>query len=174
MPQDNPCIERVEKLFELMGTFFAKCIQDSRLVDMPLSRPFLKLMCCGDVVDNVVTSYRESLSHHDTSLTDTPSPDDDLTPTEETEKELIYDPPKKQRSSASTVANTTPWYAGLLTRDDFVLVDPVRARFLQQLAELSTRKMALLADEELSAEERNNRLQELTLDDSGAKVEDLW
>ena len=171
MPQDHECVERAEKLFELMGTFFAKCIQDSRLVDIPLSRPFLKMMCCGDVVDNVATSYRELLTMHDTSVTETPA-DDDLTPTEETEKELIYDPPKKQQSVV-TVADSAPWYAGLLTQDDFILVDPVRAKFLQQLYDLSARKMALLADKELSAEERNNRLQELTLDDPTVRVEDL-
>jgi E3 ubiquitin-protein ligase HECTD1 len=176
MPQDQPCVERVERLFELMGTFFAKCIQDSRLVDMPLSRPFLKLMCCGDVVDNVATSYRESLAHHDTSLTEVVSspPDDDLTPTEESEKELIYEAPRK-RASASTVAEcvSTPWYTGLLTQDDFLLVEPVRARFLQQLIDLAARKAALMADDQLSVEERNNRLQQLTLDEAGTKVEDL-
>ena len=128
-----------------MGIFFGKCIQDGHHVDMPLSRPFLKLLCHGDVEDNIITtSYRKS--------------------------------PTKQHSpvSASTAAKLTPWYSGLLTHDDLTLMDPVRADFLQQLSDLSTRKMALLENEELSVEERTIRLQELTLDNSGAKVEDLW
>ena len=32
---------------------------------MPLSRPFLKLLCAGDVVDNVAQSYRELLQQSD-------------------------------------------------------------------------------------------------------------
>lgn len=31
------------------GILLAKCLQDNRLIDMPLSRPFLKLMCMGEV-----------------------------------------------------------------------------------------------------------------------------
>ena len=33
------------RYFELLGMFVAKCIQDDRRVDLPLSRPFFKLMC---------------------------------------------------------------------------------------------------------------------------------
>ena len=168
-PQDSANTERVEKLFHFMGTLFAKCIQDSRLVDIPLSRPFLKLMCMGDVVDNVAHAYRELLCHDDLSA-ESPA-DDDLTPTEETEKEIIYDPPKKNTVKHSESA--APWYAGLLTHEDFMVVDPVRARFLQQLNELSSKKMAVLSDRELNQEQRNNRLQELTLSDPVCKVEDL-
>merc|ERR550532_1450103 len=38
LPQDSANMEKVEKHFRFMGNFFAKCIQDSRLVDIPLSR----------------------------------------------------------------------------------------------------------------------------------------
>ena len=122
-----------------MGTF-AKCIQDSRLVDIPLSRPFLKLMCSGDVVDNVSQNYRELLCpQRDSSmelLLESPC-DDDLTPTEESpmDKELILNPPKRQIMSHSSIASSTvvtpSWYAGLLTEEDFELVDSPRARFLR-------------------------------------------
>ena len=104
-----------------MGTFFAKCIQDSRLVDIPLSRPLLKLMCGGDVVDNVSQNYREL-------LTRLPSDEfggldsGEVTPTEDMDKELILDPPKhKLRPQSSMTASmcTAPWYAGLLNHGDF-------------------------------------------------------
>lgn len=44
-PQDSPDVSRVCKLFELLGLFVAKCIQDGRRVDLPLSSPLFKLMC---------------------------------------------------------------------------------------------------------------------------------
>lgn len=45
IPQDNKNINKICKLFELLGLFLAKCIQDGRRVDIPLSDSFLKLMC---------------------------------------------------------------------------------------------------------------------------------
>ena len=37
-------MEQLCRLFELLGIFIAKCIQDKRRVDLPLARPFFKLM----------------------------------------------------------------------------------------------------------------------------------
>ncbi|XP_068683255.1 E3 ubiquitin-protein ligase HECTD1-like isoform X4 [Montipora foliosa] len=45
LPQDAPDTERVAKLFHVFGIFLAKSLQDSRLVDIPLSLSFLKLLC---------------------------------------------------------------------------------------------------------------------------------
>ena len=46
LPQDAPDTERVAKLFYILGIFLAKSLQDGRLVDIPLSLPFLKLLSC--------------------------------------------------------------------------------------------------------------------------------
>ena len=43
-PQNSPHMKRLCALFELLGIFLAKCIQDKRRVDLPLARPFFKLM----------------------------------------------------------------------------------------------------------------------------------
>ena len=43
-PQNSPEVGRLCKLFELLGTFIAKCIQDKRRVDLPLARPLFKIM----------------------------------------------------------------------------------------------------------------------------------
>ena len=40
---------RATKLFWFLGVFLAKTLQDNRLVDLPLSYPFLKLLCQGEV-----------------------------------------------------------------------------------------------------------------------------
>ena len=77
LPQtDYERMAYVEMLFRCIGTLFAKCIQDGRLVDIPLSRPLLKLMCGGDMTGAV--SHTRSCS----SVCVSRSSDDDLTPTE--------------------------------------------------------------------------------------------
>ena len=163
-PQATAEMEHVERCFNFLGTFFAKCMQDSRLVDLPLSRPFLKLLCMGDVVDNVAQNYRELLP-----LVGSPT-EEDLTPTED-DKDLDL---QRCHLTASTSGSlSTPWYAGLLTQDDFLLVDPHRARFLEQLRALASRKQAILADVALSPAQRKQRLEDLTLTNPPVKLEDL-
>ena len=154
-------------------------------MDIPLSTPFLKLMCMGDVVDNVSQSYRELLCRTDSSsddsfIDDDASDDDNVTPTEESEKELILDPPKRHLVSHTSnvaslmAANMGPaWYAGLLTYDDFELVDPHRARFLKQLQGLANRKHAILGDRTIDDVERGRQLRSLTLLKPPVRLEDL-
>ncbi|XP_013177652.1 PREDICTED: E3 ubiquitin-protein ligase HECTD1 isoform X2 [Papilio xuthus] len=45
LPQDSPACDKVCKYFWFLGVFLAKVLQDGRLVDLPLSEPFLRLMC---------------------------------------------------------------------------------------------------------------------------------
>jgi E3 ubiquitin-protein ligase HECTD1 len=76
LPQtDYDDMPRIETLFRFMGSLFAKCIQDGRLVDIPLSRPLLKMMCGGDFAD-ALSQMRSAVLYTQTSS------DDDLTPTE--------------------------------------------------------------------------------------------
>ena len=45
LPQDSVLCQQASSLFWTLGVFMAKTLQDSRLVDLPLSTPFLKLLC---------------------------------------------------------------------------------------------------------------------------------
>lgn len=45
IPSSSVKLNEVCKLFELLGLFLAKCMQDGRRVDIPLSESFLELMC---------------------------------------------------------------------------------------------------------------------------------
>ncbi|XP_068632880.1 E3 ubiquitin-protein ligase Ufd4 isoform X2 [Battus philenor] len=45
LPQGSPICDKVCKYFLFLGVFLAKVLQDGRLVDLPLSEPFLRLMC---------------------------------------------------------------------------------------------------------------------------------
>ncbi|RVE51965.1 hypothetical protein evm_003431 [Chilo suppressalis] len=47
LPQDSSICDKVCKYFWFLGVFLAKVLQDGRLVDLPLSEPFLRIMC-GD------------------------------------------------------------------------------------------------------------------------------
>lgn len=45
--------DRAVKHFWFLGIFLAKVLQDNRLVDLPLSTPFLKLLCQGEIHTNI-------------------------------------------------------------------------------------------------------------------------
>lgn len=53
-PQNHSKLERICQIFHLLGIFLAKCLQDGRLVDIPLSRPFFKLMCTPPKLESTV------------------------------------------------------------------------------------------------------------------------
>jgi len=44
LPQDSEQCDRAVQMFYFLGIMLAKVLQDGRLVDLPLSRPFLKLI----------------------------------------------------------------------------------------------------------------------------------
>lgn len=64
-------------------------------------------------------------------------------------------------------------YAGLLTADDFEIIDPHRALFLQQLRTLAAKRRAIENDENLTDSEKIANFQNLTVGDSQTHVEDL-
>ena len=57
VPQDSPACDKAVKYFWFLGVFLAKVLQDNRLVDLPLSQPFLKLMCHGEIQNNINERY---------------------------------------------------------------------------------------------------------------------
>jgi hypothetical protein len=63
LPQDGSGIERVCKLFTFLGIFLAKSLQDNRLVDLPLSRSFLKLLCNGGGDNSMVPTLPTTHGH---------------------------------------------------------------------------------------------------------------
>jgi len=172
-PQDCADIERIEKLFHFLGILLAKCVQDKRLIDIPLSQPFLKLMCSGEVGHNVTQHYTMSLTKTFSGMTESmTSESSEIMHTDDIDKELILDPPK-QRSPISS-----PWYEGILSEDDLDVIDPNRSRFLKQLRELSAKKQNIMKDKTLTEDRRNTKLQDLALPDprvpsAGVFLEDL-
>ncbi|XP_077394935.1 E3 ubiquitin-protein ligase HECTD1 isoform X2 [Festucalex cinctus] len=171
-PQDSEELERIGKLFRFLGVFLAKCIQDNRLVDLPVSRPFFKLLCMGDIKSNMsklLYSTQGTGADPDSSLAPPPSSDvHSEASTEESQEtfsvgsfddddsksEFIMDPPKPKPPA---------WYHGILTWDDFQLVNPHRASFLKEVKELAVKRRQILTSKVLSEDEKNTRLQDLML-----------
>jgi E3 ubiquitin-protein ligase HECTD1 len=118
LPQDSPACDRAIRYFWFLGVFLAKVLQDNRLVDLPLSRPLLKLMCRGDISNNVnekigltgVTQESMSSSMSSSFIS------------EEGETDATY-----------SSLEPCPWYAGLLDIEDLIEVDPVRGEFLKEI-----------------------------------------
>ncbi|XP_060789893.1 E3 ubiquitin-protein ligase HECTD1 isoform X4 [Neoarius graeffei] len=160
-PQDSDELERITKLFLFLGIFLAKCIQDNRLVDLPVSQPFFKLLCMGDIKSNMSKLLYETRSDSDRRFSDIHSEasteeEPYLTGSfdEDSKSEFILDPPKPKPPA---------WYHGILTWEDFELVNPHRARFLKEMKELAVKRRQILGNKSLSEDEKNTRLQGLML-----------
>ena len=173
-PQDSSDLDRIEKLYQFLGILLAKCIQDSRLIDLPLSVPFLKLMCMGEVGHHITKQYTLSLDKASSQMTEsvTSEGSDIFSSGEEIDKELILDPPKIRGPISP------PWYSGILSEEDLDFIDPHRSSFLKQLRELSAKKQKILKDKAMSEDQKNIALQELalpnpTIPSAGVFLEDL-
>ncbi|GAB6021555.1 hypothetical protein CHUAL_004153 [Chamberlinius hualienensis] len=152
LPQDSIHTNNVVRYFKYLGVFLAKTLQDNRLVDLPLSLPFLKLMCQGEISANV----------RERSIGKGPKVDLDAmissTISEESEESVL------KRSEDQQLQQQQPsWFSSFLTMEDFKIVDPHRAKFLQQLNELVNMKQQILNDKTLSELEKEEKLQKLTI-----------
>lgn len=76
-PYPQSQAHKVTELFRFLGCLLAKALQDGRLVDVPLSRPFLKLMCMGEVGSNLARHYVVEHHHSPGGYVDEDSDSDD-------------------------------------------------------------------------------------------------
>uniref|UniRef100_A0A8D8T8I7 E3 ubiquitin-protein ligase n=1 Tax=Cacopsylla melanoneura TaxID=428564 RepID=A0A8D8T8I7_9HEMI len=88
LPQNSAACDRAVSNFWFLGVFLAKVLQDSRLVDLPFSNAFLKLVCQGDIQNNI----NERIGMLPRSCDDDPMISSIMS--EESEKELELNPPQ--------------------------------------------------------------------------------
>ncbi|XP_050310432.1 E3 ubiquitin-protein ligase Ufd4 [Anthonomus grandis grandis] len=153
LPQHGDACDKAAKYFWFLGVFLAKVLQDGRLVDLPLSNSFLKLMCHGEIQNNV----NEKIGLVPKKM---PDSEDIMTSSyisEESEKELELDPPK------INVEARNPWYANILNETDLYEIDPHRATFLKEIKELVRQKHKIMQDNSLSPEAKAHQIQNLPL-----------
>jgi len=159
LPQDSKLCEKVSNLFWTLGVFLAKTLQDGRLVDLPLSTPFLKLLCQGEV-SRVMRESSEFQNNYSPDLQEDIMTSSSLSVVSE-ESEYCTSP-SGERSG---------WWVGLLDLEDLEVVDPGRGKVLMQLQELCAAKLAIMVDDDLSEDEKAEKVNGLKLD--GADIHDL-
>lgn len=165
LPQNSEICEKAVRYFWFLGVFLAKVLQDNRLVDLPLSQSFLKLMCHGEIRNTV----NERIGFAGLKKN---NEDDIMTSSlisEESEKELELDPPKV------AFEDKKPWYQNILNHEDLYDIDPIRAKFLKQIQDLVKQKQKIVQDHSLSSEARAHQIQNLCLSHASGPVllEDL-
>ncbi|CAH1173687.1 unnamed protein product [Phaedon cochleariae] len=165
LPQQSEICDKAVRYFHFLGILLAKILQDNRLIDLPLSKSFLKLMCHGDIRNTV----NERIGFAGAKKT---VEEDVMTSSlisEESEKELELDPPKP------AAEEKRPWYGGILGEEDLYDIDPIRAKFLRQIHELIKQKQKILQDHSLTPEARSHQVQNLCLSHPSGPVllEDL-
>lgn len=189
LPEDCSKLKPISKLFELLGTFLAKCIQDGRRVDIPLSDPFLKLMCFNqtDVVDVATTTsvVIEGEVQDEVQACTTPnvsnknaSRNTDVDTSAEAKGKLIIVDDQEEVSRKDTSKEsiihvtdntklqwTLPWFAGILTLADIATIDSHRGKFLLELHEFIKKKKIILSDSTLSDQQKLQMVNDMMFDD---------
>ncbi|XP_055709356.1 E3 ubiquitin-protein ligase Ufd4 isoform X3 [Phlebotomus papatasi] len=163
LPQDSEMCERVSKYFWFLGVFLAKVLQDGRIVDLPLSTPFLQLLC-----------HTKSTKCRNISTTGIKSNDDIMMSSimsEESDRETIdtYSRMLGARFPSSS------WYDGVLGCDQLAEIDPIRAEFLRELQDLVIQKQNIEQNPTLTPETKVQMIEELKLTTKSGEVnlEDL-
>lgn len=161
-PSDNDNLDEICRLFSFLGIFLAKCLQDSRLVDIPLSEPFFKMLCAGK---GKYAKLSRTLSHTSELTADTHCSDDESV-------DDVFD----ASMTASVEKLDSHYFSEVLTDCDFELIHPNKAKFLKQLKKYVEERQAVLCDDTLSDDQREKKLNELLfLTEHGhtCKLEDL-
>lgn len=160
LPQHSELCERVSKLFWFLGVFLAKVLQDGRLVDLPLSKSFLQLLCHNKILSDTRKLTALSKKFNDDIMTSSVM-------SEESEID-ISDAMTKGFSQAA-------WYDGILTQSNLEEIDPIRAQFLLELQELVRRKQTIEQDDSIDEDEKEQQIKDLKLETPSGEVsiEDL-
>lgn len=189
LPQNSHYTDRVVRLFHFMGIFLAKALQDNRLVDLPLSRPFLKLMVhagtqmkLNENNTNIIVnnnnrkndnSYSSSFDDEEDELTLSSISTTPMSPMSEDDLLLMEREEMGRKARIKREKHeilNKGWHYGVLDEQDLYEVNPIQARFLQQLSELAQLKHKILADNSLTWEDRNNQIRNLSIPLSQAQL----
>merc|ERR1719318_750849 len=112
LPQDSALCQKVTQLFWVLGVFLAKTLQDARLVDLPLSPAFLKLLCGGEV-SGMVRDSSDIVTRYSPELLEDVMTSSLLSTVSESEE-------------GSGEVGDRPWWLGQLDLADLASVDPGR------------------------------------------------
>lgn len=159
LPQNSEICDRVSKYFWFLGVFIAKVLQDMRLVDLPLSNSFLKLLCHNKVLSRGVHQIQSNPVSEDPMTSSVVSEDSELA---ETCSKLLSGVGGNTNTEYNT-ATPSSWYDGILAYENLAEIDPIRYEFIRELQELVARKQAVESDASLTPEQRREYLAALKL-----------
>lgn len=162
LPQDSEICERVSKHFWFLGVFLAKVLQDGRLVDLPLSNSFLQLLCHNKILSDTkkLTELNKKFSE-DIMVSSVMS--------EESEVD-VSDTLSKLQSFGQKA-----WYEEILSQTHLEEIDPIRAKFLQDLLELVRKKQSIEQDDTIDDKEKEQLIDNIkfTTNAGDVSIDDL-
>lgn len=160
LSQDSEVCDRVSKYFWFFGVFLAKILQDGRLVDLPLSKSFLELIC-----HNKILSDTRKMSQLNKKIAD----DVMISSIMSEESEADFSD-AKTKSSTDKDDTTTEWFKGILTAETFDEIDSIRAKFIRDLQELVRIKQQIEQDDMLSRDEKAKLIDDIKLETKSGPV----
>lgn len=162
LPQDIPDMERICQHFSFLGIFLAKCLQDNRLVDIPLSEPFFKMLCAGK---GKYSRLSRTMSLNSDAIGPCSDSDDDDSVDD------VFD-----GKVSSTERLDSHYFSDVLTDHDFELIHPNKAKFMKQLKVYINNRNEILSNHHFDDESRRRKLEDLpfvTEHGMECKLEDL-
>lgn len=162
LPQDSEKMDEICQLFLFLGIFLAKCVQDNRLIDIPLSEPFFKMLCAGK---GKYAKLSRTLSQTSEMVSECSVFDDD-------------DDASSIDASVTTSVEKLDahYFSDVLTEKDFSLIHPNKAKFMEHLKTFISKRDTILSDDTLDHEERTEKLENVmfvTEHGHECKLEDL-
>jgi len=170
LPQNSEAMERTCEMFSFLGIFLAKCIQDSRLVDIPLSEPFFKMLCAGKGKLSKLSRTLSQTSELTCNSTITDS-DDECEPVDNVFDAAATTPPLSPVEKLDS-----HYFSNVLNDNDFELIHPNKAKFIETLKKYIKKRYEIIDNRNMSREDKLKQLSELmfvTEHGHQCKLEDL-
>lgn len=155
IPQDCERIEEICKMFTFLGIFLAKCLQDNRLVDIPLSQPFFKMLCAGKGKYSRLSRTLSQTS--EMTATDDDFDEDEVDDDDDDSLDDIFDP----SMLLSVHKLDSHYFSDVLTDTDFELIHPNKAKFVKQLQSFINKRKCIMNNKNLNDTERKKQLDEI-------------
>ncbi|XP_055340872.1 E3 ubiquitin-protein ligase HECTD1-like [Paramacrobiotus metropolitanus] len=157
-PAEHPALGNVKNLFRVLGLIVGKALMDNRLIDLPFSNAFLKLLCehgrrsrSSSANDAIPLNNAESKECFAYGLQNEPA--------RRTKRQQRRS--KKSSMRATNHMDLPGWYENVLALDHLEEVDPHRGRFIRSLLALIRRKQMIEDDEMLGEDHKREKLKTL-------------
>ena len=163
-PPEHPALAQLKNLYRLLGLCVGKALMDDRLLDLPLSPAFFK-MICSDGRRPALDA--KASSHHAMSST-LPSEPLLLTSVLDTSPNNKKHRRQQRRHKKNSLRaiyrpSTAPWF-GVLALEHLEQIDPHRGRFIRGLLSLIKKRQLITDDLMLNDDQKREKLKTLSFE----------